>query len=189
MTLSVTRAALYVRVSTREQTTGPQKLELRRWAERLGLEIVKVYADSASGARSDRAALMGVLGSAHRRECDVLLIWSLDRLNFARGMGGQEPRTQEIIPRTTRHLCRKAYGGGVTSSYARRGARSQTRSRRLGLAVRRVARSALSRVAEKRPFGHGAQTTSQTPLILRGSATCPVGGFGPPRHSVPGCPG
>jgi len=38
----VIRAALYVRVSTREQTTEPQGLELRQWAERLGLEIVKV---------------------------------------------------------------------------------------------------------------------------------------------------
>jgi hypothetical protein len=51
------RAALYVRVSTREQTTKNQELELRRWADRLGFEVVCVYSETASGARSDRVAL------------------------------------------------------------------------------------------------------------------------------------
>ena len=50
------RVALYCRVSTRAQTNENQELELRRWAERLGLAVVRVYADTASGARSDRAA-------------------------------------------------------------------------------------------------------------------------------------
>ncbi len=77
----MTRGALYLRVSTREQTTENQERELRQWADRLGLEVVKVYADSASGARSDRAALAAVLAGAHRREFDVLLIWALDRLS------------------------------------------------------------------------------------------------------------
>lgn len=75
------RVALYLRVSTKEQTAENQELELRAWAERQGLKVVKVYADTASGARSDRAALAAVLGGAHRREFDVLLIWSLDRLS------------------------------------------------------------------------------------------------------------
>ncbi len=75
------RAALYVRVSTRDQTTENQEGELRRWADRLGLEVDRVYADTASGARSDRAALTAVLAGAHRRQFDVLLIWSLDRLS------------------------------------------------------------------------------------------------------------
>lgn len=77
----MTRAALYVRVSTREQTVANQNLELRRWADRLGFEVVRVYADTASGARSDRAAVAAVIGGAHRREFDVLLIWALDRLS------------------------------------------------------------------------------------------------------------
>ncbi len=75
------RAALYVRVSTRDQTTENQEGELRCWADRLGLEVARVYADTASGARSDRAALTAVLAGAHRRQFDVLLIWSLDRLS------------------------------------------------------------------------------------------------------------
>jgi DNA invertase Pin-like site-specific DNA recombinase len=33
------RAALYLRVSTREQRTDAQEAELRSWASRLGLEV------------------------------------------------------------------------------------------------------------------------------------------------------
>ena len=42
---------------------------------------MRVYAETASGARSDRAALAEVLADAHRRAFDTLLIWSLDRLS------------------------------------------------------------------------------------------------------------
>ncbi len=80
-TLSTERAALYVRVSTKDQTTAVQEEELRRWADRLGFEVAAIYANTASGARSDRAALAAVLAGARRREFDVLLIWSLDRLS------------------------------------------------------------------------------------------------------------
>ncbi len=41
---TLSRAALYVRVSTREQSTETQEAELRRWADRLGLEAARVYA-------------------------------------------------------------------------------------------------------------------------------------------------
>ncbi len=78
---SAVRAALYLRVSTRDQSVENQERELRRWADRLGFEVVRVYADTGSGARSDRAALAEVLAGAHRREFDVILIWSLDRLS------------------------------------------------------------------------------------------------------------
>ena len=75
------RAALYLRVSTREQTAENQERELQQWAGRAGFEVVKVYADTASGSRSDRAALAAVLAGAHRRAFDAPLIWSLDRLS------------------------------------------------------------------------------------------------------------
>jgi len=75
------RGALYVRVRTKEQTTENQERELRKWAERLGLEGVAVYADTMSGARNDRAGLAEVLTAAHRREFDVLLVWALDRVS------------------------------------------------------------------------------------------------------------
>ena len=88
----MTRAACYLRVSTKDQTVENQERELRQWADRLGLEVVARYADTASGTRSDRAALTEVLATAHRRTFDVLLIWSLDRL------------TREGIGATARYL-------------------------------------------------------------------------------------
>lgn len=101
---AIMKAALYVRVSTKDQTTAIQEGELRRWAERLGLEVVRVYADTASGARDDRAALGAVLAGAHRREFDVLLLWALDRL------------TREGIGATARYLEQlRAAGGRVMS--------------------------------------------------------------------------
>ena len=75
------RAALYLRVSTRDQSVENQERELQQWAERLGFEVVAVYADTMSGARSDRAELAAVLTAAHRREFDVLLVWALDRVS------------------------------------------------------------------------------------------------------------
>lgn len=57
-----------------------QELELRRWAERLGFEVVRVYSDTASGTRTDRVAVAALLTGAHLREFDALLIWALDRL-------------------------------------------------------------------------------------------------------------
>jgi len=81
-----------MRVSTPEQTVENQERELRAWAGRLGLEVVAVYAETMSGARSSRAALAAVLAGAHRREFDVLLLWALDRL------------TREGIGATARYL-------------------------------------------------------------------------------------
>ena len=46
------RAALYLRVSTIDQTTANQERELREIADRMGCEIVKVYKDHGiSGAK------------------------------------------------------------------------------------------------------------------------------------------
>jgi len=92
---AVMRAAIYLRVSTKEQTTENQERELRAWADRLGLEKVRVYAETASGARGDRAALAQVLAGAHRREYDTLLIWALDRLS-REGIGAMARYLEEL---------------------------------------------------------------------------------------------
>jgi len=77
----MSRAVLYLRVSTREQTAENQERELQRWAEHLGFELVRQYSETASGSRTDRLAFSELLAAAHRREFDVLLVWSLDRLS------------------------------------------------------------------------------------------------------------
>jgi len=77
------KAALYVRTSTVAQTVDNQVRELGAVAERLGHEIVEVYADqSISGAkgRDRRPAFDRLCRDATRRRFDIIMAWSVDRL-------------------------------------------------------------------------------------------------------------
>ena len=77
------RAALYARVSTKDkgQDTENQALQLRKFAETQGWTITAEYVDRATGKRSDREQFQKMFSAASRREFDVLLFWSLDRLS------------------------------------------------------------------------------------------------------------
>ncbi|MGE0854417.1 MAG: recombinase family protein [Hyphomicrobiaceae bacterium] len=77
------RVALYLRVSTGEQTTRNQRRELEAVAERHGWEIAAIFEDAGiSGAkgRKDRPGLDGMLKAVARREVDLVMAWSVDRL-------------------------------------------------------------------------------------------------------------
>src|SRR4030088_580032 len=77
------RAAIYLRVSTEEQTTDNQERELRAAAERIGHEIVAVYRDagiSGSKGRDQRPGFDAMHKDAARRRFDVVMAWSVDRL-------------------------------------------------------------------------------------------------------------
>jgi DNA invertase Pin-like site-specific DNA recombinase len=77
------RAVLYLRVSTLDQTTANQERELRQVAERTGYEIVKVYKDhgiSGAKGRDGRPQFDALCKAATRREFDVVMAWSVDRL-------------------------------------------------------------------------------------------------------------
>jgi DNA invertase Pin-like site-specific DNA recombinase len=77
------RVALYVRVSTSEQTTKNQRRELRLVAERHGWQVVNVFEDAGiSGAkgRDLRPGLDALMKAVARREIDMLAAWSVDRL-------------------------------------------------------------------------------------------------------------
>ena len=74
------RAAMYLRVSTGEQTTENQRMELLAAAERSGWEIVDIYEDAGiSGAkgRDKRPEFDRLLKGAVRREFDVIMAWSV----------------------------------------------------------------------------------------------------------------
>ncbi len=62
----MTRAALYLRLSTKGQTTENQELELRRWTEGLGFQVAHVYRETVTGARANRVALT----AAHQHQFD-----------------------------------------------------------------------------------------------------------------------
>lgn len=77
------RAALYLRVSTDNQTTENQRRVLEQVAERREWQIVQTYEDAGiSGAkgRDKRPGFDAMLKDASRRRFDVLMFWSIDRL-------------------------------------------------------------------------------------------------------------
>jgi DNA invertase Pin-like site-specific DNA recombinase len=77
------RVALYLRVSTGEQTTKNQRRELEAAAERHGWTVGAAFEDAGiSGAkgRKDRPGLDAMLKAVARREVDLVMAWSVDRL-------------------------------------------------------------------------------------------------------------
>jgi len=73
------RAALYCRVSTADQSCERQVRDLAAFAARAGYEIVGVFRETGSGARTDRAERRKVLALAQRREIDAVLVTELSR--------------------------------------------------------------------------------------------------------------
>ena len=77
------RAVLYLRVSTVDQTVANQERELREVAARMGCDIVKVYKDhgiSGATGRDKRPAFNALLRDAAKRQFDMVMAWSVDRL-------------------------------------------------------------------------------------------------------------
>jgi DNA invertase Pin-like site-specific DNA recombinase len=77
------KVAIYARVSTDGQTSENQLLELRAVADRNGWVVVDEYVDHAiSGAkgRDQRPALDAMLTASVRKDFDIVMAWSVDRL-------------------------------------------------------------------------------------------------------------
>ena len=77
------RVALYCRVSTDNQTVENQLIQLREVALRNGWEVVNEYCDEGiSGAkgRDQRPAFNELLKAANRKQFDLIMSWSVDRL-------------------------------------------------------------------------------------------------------------
>jgi DNA invertase Pin-like site-specific DNA recombinase len=79
------RAALYVRVSSGEQSTGAQERALREYVQRRGWKLQQIYRDQGvSGASSNRPALNEMLKACRRGSVDVIVVWKFGR--FARSL-------------------------------------------------------------------------------------------------------
>lgn len=76
------RIALYARVSTMEQFTECQLLDLRRYVADRGWNIYREYCDEVTGTKDSRPALNKLMNDARKRKFDVILVWRFDR--FAR---------------------------------------------------------------------------------------------------------
>jgi len=76
-------AAIYVRVSTDQQSVGMQLNALREYCAHRGWAIHREYCDEGiSGKKSSRPALDQLMSEARKRKFDCVLVWAFDR--FAR---------------------------------------------------------------------------------------------------------
>jgi DNA invertase Pin-like site-specific DNA recombinase len=79
------RCAVYLRVSTDEQTTANQVPELERMISARGFRIVATYTETVSGAAPRRPELQRLLRDASSNYFDTVLVWALDRLGRRMG--------------------------------------------------------------------------------------------------------
>ena len=77
------RVAIYSRVSTVSQNTENQVRELLQVAERHGWTVVAEFTDpgiSGAKGRDERPGLDALMQAVARREIDMVMAWSVDRL-------------------------------------------------------------------------------------------------------------
>jgi DNA invertase Pin-like site-specific DNA recombinase len=77
------RVAIYLRVSTSEQTTANQRRELEAVAARHEWNVVAVFEDagiSGTKGRDQRPGLDAMMKAVALREIDMVVAWSVDRL-------------------------------------------------------------------------------------------------------------
>jgi DNA invertase Pin-like site-specific DNA recombinase len=83
-----TKVALYCRVSTstKDQTTENQLRELTAYCDRMGYEIIKIYEDEVSGAKSreKHPAYNEMCQDAFLKKFDIIIGWDVSR--FGRSM-------------------------------------------------------------------------------------------------------
>ena len=80
--MASTKVAMYVRVSTQQQTTENQLLELYEVCERNDWSVVEEYNETVSGTKGvdGRSELSRLLQDAQRKKFEKVVIWSVDRL-------------------------------------------------------------------------------------------------------------
>lgn len=76
----MSKVALYLRVSTQDQSCELQRTELTRYVESRGWEIHQIFEDKATGTNGNRPMLKALLRDARERQFDILICWKLDRL-------------------------------------------------------------------------------------------------------------
>lgn len=75
--MNIKKVAIYVRVSTEQQTTDNQSLRLIEYANRMGWDYELI--EETMSSRKTRPKKAELLRRLRNREFDTLLIWKLDR--------------------------------------------------------------------------------------------------------------
>jgi DNA invertase Pin-like site-specific DNA recombinase len=97
MDSTISRIAVYTRVSTHEQNPDMQLAEIREYVVRRGWVIAGEFSDvGVSGSRESRPELNRMMRDAHSRQFDAIVVWKLDRLG----------RSLKYLVTTIEHKCR-----------------------------------------------------------------------------------
>jgi DNA invertase Pin-like site-specific DNA recombinase len=77
------RAAIYARVSTKDQSCELQLRDLRAFCAARKFAVIREYIDvGESGAKESRPELNALMADARKRKLDAVIVWRFDR--FAR---------------------------------------------------------------------------------------------------------
>jgi DNA invertase Pin-like site-specific DNA recombinase len=74
------RAALYLRVSTDNQTVENQRADLLQVVTQRGWVVAETYEDVVSGAKASRPSFDRMRQDAAQGKLDVIVVWAIDRL-------------------------------------------------------------------------------------------------------------
>jgi len=75
------KVAIYIRVSTEDQTVQNQELALREYCQKEEYEIYQIYKDEGiSGSKTSRPALDKMLTDMRNKNFDLIIVWKYDRL-------------------------------------------------------------------------------------------------------------
>lgn len=74
------RIAIYVRVSTKDQSTALQLSEINQYLDARNWHQRTVYEDIGSGTTNRRVQLRKLLDDVSQRKIDIVVCWKLDRL-------------------------------------------------------------------------------------------------------------
>lgn len=75
------KAAVYVRVSTKNQEAENQLLQLRKYCSSSDWDIFEIYEDVISGKEDSRPSYDKMFRDAHKKLFDVVLFWDITRFS------------------------------------------------------------------------------------------------------------
>ena len=79
----MTNVCLFLRISTSQQTTENQKIELLELCKRRNFNIVEIYEETISGTKKneDRKELSRMLGDMKKKRWTKIIVWDLSRIS------------------------------------------------------------------------------------------------------------
>lgn len=73
--------AIYLRISTTDQTEASQKREIKRWLKGNGVRDVVWFTDQSTGDNLDRPGFEALQAAVFNGEVDAVVVYKLDRLS------------------------------------------------------------------------------------------------------------